>query len=102
MAIMHCFSAKLYFLRKYEKQIVVNPAKLLPNNANKFRLALLEGDRFHFNTFIVDEIFQLFARTDALILVGYESGRTKPRGLKNYTLAPTTVKPAAFSYKQGG
>jgi predicted site-specific integrase-resolvase len=27
MAIMHCFSAKLYFLRKYEKQIVVEVDK---------------------------------------------------------------------------
>ena len=79
--------------RKVLDQVVmIDPPRFLPAKINKFRLATLEKERLYFYTFIISKIFGLFGRTDALIAVGYESWRTQPRGLKNYTLAPEQVK----------
>ncbi|MGA7935841.1 MAG: hypothetical protein WCA35_19980 [Kovacikia sp.] len=78
--------------RILDQVVMINTPRFLPAKVNKLRVAALDKDRFYFNTFIVSKIFGLFARTDALILVGYESWRTQPRGLKNYRLAPEKVK----------
>lgn len=81
--------------RILDQVVMIDTPRFLPTKVNKLRLAALDKDRFYFYTFIVSKIFGLFARTDALMLVGYESWRTQPRGLKNYRLAPEEVKSAS-------
>ncbi|MDJ0620977.1 MAG: hypothetical protein QNJ63_30280 [Calothrix sp. MO_192.B10] len=78
--------------RKIIDRVAMIPASsALPLKVENFRLTILERNKWYFDKFIVREIFQLFARTDALILIGYECWRTQPRGLNNYKIAPEQV-----------
>lgn len=74
-----------------DRMAMIPASRILPLKMENLRLTILEKNKWYFDKFIVREIFQLFARTDALILIGYESWRTQPRGLDNYRLAPENV-----------
>jgi len=58
----------------------------------KFQIVLFGKEQLLFYNHIVHEIFRLFARTDALILVGYEAWPGQPRGLDNYRQLPGKAK----------
>ena len=53
---------------------------------------VLDRDWVLFDTHIVREIFSLFAKTDAWVLLGYESWPGTPRGLERYTQAPASAR----------
>jgi hypothetical protein len=50
---------------------------------------VFERDGLRFETYIFQQILALFSRTDAWILLGYESWPGTPRGLDSYTKAPS-------------
>jgi hypothetical protein len=50
---------------------------------------VFERDELRFETYIFQQILALFSRTDAWILLGYESWPGTPRGLDSYTKAPS-------------
>lgn len=54
----------------------------------EIRLGLFDREWLRFDRYIVREIFSLFARTDALILLGYDAWPGLPRGLDRYTQLP--------------
>lgn len=56
------------------------------------RTGILERDWLRFDKYIVHEIFALFVRTDAWIVLGYESWPGTPRGLATYRQAPNKPK----------
>jgi hypothetical protein len=45
-------------------------------------------DSLRFKKYILDEVLELFSRTDGWVLLGYESWPGTPRGLESYTKAP--------------
>jgi hypothetical protein len=59
---------------------------------DKIQIRVLDGDWLLFDTYIVREIFSLFAKTDAWVLLGYESWPGTPRGLERYTQAPGSAR----------
>jgi hypothetical protein len=50
---------------------------------------VFERDGLRFEKYIFQQILALFSRTDAWILLGYESWPGTPRGLDSYTKAPS-------------
>ena len=50
---------------------------------------VFERDGLRFEKYIFRQILDLFSRTDAWILLGYESWPGTPRGLDTYTKAPS-------------
>jgi hypothetical protein len=73
-----------------DQAISVHPSRL-PYQLETLRVTLFEKDQWFFDEYIIRQIFQVYARTDALILVGYESWRSQPRGLENYRKPPNEV-----------
>lgn len=55
----------------------------------RMRTNVFDRDWVLFDKYIVREIFNLFAKTDALILLGYDSWPGTPRGLDGYTELPS-------------
>jgi hypothetical protein len=58
-------------------------------NWHRVRVAVLEREWLRFDHYIVRDIFLLFLKTDAWILLGYETWPGTPRGLDRYTQAPS-------------
>ena len=54
----------------------------------RLRIGVLNRQWLRYDRFIVQEILVLFARTDALLVLGYEAWPGTPRGLENYTSPP--------------
>ncbi len=54
----------------------------------RLQSALFDREWLLFDQFIVREIFQLFVKTSAWVVLGYESWPGTPRGLEHYRQAP--------------
>jgi len=59
---------------------------------DRVRIAVLEREWLLFDQFIVRDILLLFFRTDAWTLLGYEAWPGTPRGLDQYTQAPSKAR----------
>lgn len=62
---------------------------------NQAKEAVLGEEPTVFDQYIIPDIFRLFARTDALLALGYETWEGKARGLANYTRPMTDLQPAS-------
>ena len=60
----------------------------LTSKLDQVRIGVLARDWLRFDKYIVREIFTLFAKTDAWIMVGYESWPGTSRGLVTYRQEP--------------
>lgn len=59
---------------------------------NLVRYGIFERDWILFDRYIIRDILRLFIRTDAWIMLGYESWPGKVRGLRRYRVAPGKIK----------
>ncbi len=60
----------------------------------RVRVAVLEREWLLFDQYIVRDILLLFSRTDAWTALGYEAWPGTPRGLDQYTQAPSQTRHA--------
>jgi len=58
----------------------------------RVRVAVLEREWLRFDQYIVRDILLLFSRTDAWTLLGYDAWPGTPRGLDQYTQAPSQTR----------
>jgi hypothetical protein len=59
---------------------------------NLVRFGIFERDWILFDRYIIRDILRLFIRTDAWIMLGYESWPGKVRRLRRYRVAPGKIK----------
>ena len=62
--------------------------EILQRMKSRAYAVVFERDELRFETYIFRQILVLFSRTDAWILLGYESWPGTPRGLQAYAKAP--------------
>lgn len=78
-----CQPAKRYEILKKAFQVRAATGRL-----ERIRAGIFDRDWVLFDRYIVREIFSLFARTNALVLLGYEAWPGTPRGLDGYRQPP--------------
>jgi hypothetical protein len=62
------------------------------DRVDRIRSAVFKRDLLLFEKYIFSEILYLFSKTDAWILLGYESWPGTPRGLETYQQAPAGAR----------
>jgi hypothetical protein len=65
--------------------------EILQRMTSRTYALVFDRDELRFENYILREILALFSRTDAWILLGYDSWPGMPRGLEAYTQAPGKV-----------
>jgi hypothetical protein len=55
---------------------------------SRLHALVFRRESLRFKKYILDEVLELFSRTDGWVLLGYESWPGTPRGLQSYTKAP--------------
>jgi hypothetical protein len=55
---------------------------------SRLHALVFRRESLRFKKYILDEVLELFSRTDGWVLLGYESWPGTPRGLQSYTRAP--------------
>jgi hypothetical protein len=63
--------------------------EILQRTTSRTYAVIFDRDGVRFEKYILEQILALFSRTDAWILLGYESWPGTPRGLDSYTKAPS-------------